>query len=100
MSSDEQDAAALRLLRERADVKRHRALLEGEIQAAGKVFSQVGVTVEHLNINMDLPYVLALVEKHAKAPSPGKVAEMMKEYIDLSAHLSTLNARIQDAGLE
>jgi hypothetical protein len=49
---------------------------------------------------MDLPYLLALVEKHAKAPSPGKVAEMMKEYIDLSAHLSTLNARIQDAGLE
>jgi hypothetical protein len=100
-SPDEQDAAVLRIVKDRAEAKRRRALLEGELQAAGKALHVVSEALPLLGSPVvNIPVLLKLIDENAELLAPSKLAQMMKEYADLTALIADLDASAAAAGIE
>jgi hypothetical protein len=101
MSPDEQDAAVLRIVKDRAEAKRRRALLESELQAAGKALHVISEALPLLGSPVvNIPVLLKLVGENAELLAPSKLAQMMKEYADLTAQIADLDASAKAAGIE
>jgi hypothetical protein len=49
MSGDEQDAAILRLVKERSDVRKRKTLIESELQSAGRSLHEIGSVLKHFS---------------------------------------------------
>jgi hypothetical protein len=101
MSPDEQDAAVLRIVKDRAEAKRRRALLESELQAAGKALHVIAEALPLLGSPVvNIPVLLKLIDENAELLAPSKLAQMMKEYADLTALIKNLDASAKAAGIE
>ena len=101
MSPDEQDAAVLRIVKDRAEAKRRRALLESELQAAGKALHIISETLPLLGSPVvNIPVLLKLIDENAELLAPSKLSQMMKEYADLTAQIADLDASAKAAGIE
>jgi hypothetical protein len=90
MSPEQRDAAILRNVKQRAEVKQDAAVLQRDIREAAKALAEIGKALERFDANYDLKYLLALVEKHSATPSLEKLAAMMKAYIEAQAQLGDL----------
>jgi len=101
MSPDEQDAAVLRIVKDRADAKRRRALLESELQAAGKALYVISEALPLLGSPVvNIPVLLKLIDENAELLAPSKLAQMMKEYADPTALIADLDVSAKAAGIE
>jgi len=101
MSPDEQDAAVLRIVKDRAEAKRRRALLESELQAAGKALHVISEALPLLgSAVVNIPVLLKLIDENAELLAPSKLAQMMKEYADLTTQIADLDASAKAAGIE
>jgi hypothetical protein len=100
MSSEEQDTALLRLVKDRAEAKRKWTLLQSELQAAAKAFREIGAALQNVNPNMDLKYMRSVLEKHTDVAAPSKLLDMLKEYIGLTDEVSAFDAKAKSLGLD
>jgi len=101
MSPDEQDVAVLRIVKDRAEAKRRRALLESELQAAGKALHVISEALPLLGSPVvNIPVLLKLIDENAELLAPSKLAQMMKEYADPTALIADLDVSAKAAGIE
>lgn len=103
MSSDEQDAAILRVVKSRAEAKKKKALLENELRAAGHALSGIGYGLESIGISSGGHHdPAAIMEKVAKAPDIcdlSRVGVMLGELKEVNANLEQLNVTANDLGI-
>jgi hypothetical protein len=74
------------LIKDRAEAKRRRALLESELQAAGKALHIISETLPLLGSPVvNIPVLLKLIDENAELLAPSKEAQMMKPRRSISA---------------
>ena len=101
MSSDEQDAAIVRIVKDRAEAKRLRALLESELQAAGRSLHIVSEALPLLGSPVvNIPALLKLIDENAELLAPSKLVQMMRDYADLTNQIADLDAKAKAAGID
>ena len=49
---------------------------------------------------MNIPVLLKLIDENAELLAPSKLAQMMKEYADLTAQIADLDASAKAAGID
>jgi hypothetical protein len=103
MSSDEQDAAILRVVKGRAESKQRKLLLESELRAAGESLYHVGSAlryVGHAKSVQEAPG--AILQRLAMAPEIcelERVKAMLTELKEATEKLKQLDITAQELGI-
>jgi hypothetical protein len=99
MSSDEQNAAIGRLALERADLRKHRALIESE---AARIIHKVHESTAdflHYGLSFDRPKALSSLETAIELGGLGKLKELIAEREQISSRLSEVEGRASLVGI-
>ncbi|MEO8051011.1 MAG: hypothetical protein ABI833_11395 [Acidobacteriota bacterium] len=99
MSTAEQDAALLRIVKDRAEAKRKRSLLEHEIRSTGTAFYEVGSSLRNMSLHSDRQSFSKQLEKH-QAHMPESVSEMVKDYFSECDRVEELDARAKEQHID
>lgn len=104
MSGDEQDAAIVRLVKDRGEAKRRRALLESELRAAGQSLWEIGGSLRSVKAggsHQESPaYILPYVDKAPEICRLDRVKAMLEELRDLEGRISQLNRSAAELGID
>lgn len=101
MSPDDENAAIARIVKDRAEAKRQRALLESELQAGGKALHVISEALPLLGSPVvNIPVLLKLIDENAELLAPSKLTQMMKDYADLTNQIADLDAKAKAAGID
>jgi hypothetical protein len=105
MSDAEQDAALLRLVKERSEAKRRKNLLESELSAAGRTFSAIGDALKLLDapnvITAGTPdHVLREIDKAPEICELNSIKRMISELKVLRTRLGDLDRRAAQLGVD
>jgi hypothetical protein len=106
MTSDEQEDAILRLVRERGEVKRHRAALEKELREAGKSLYEIGSALKRAcaggmrNGRNGVDYVLPKLHNVPAICDLSRVAAMLEELKKVETRLAHLNRIASEMGID
>lgn len=104
MSSAEQDAALLRLIKDRSEAKRRKALLESELRAAGKSLGYVGQALSEITASgaytSSPQYVLQEIDKAPEICGLNKIGEMLIELRDLQVNLTGMDRSARELGVD
>ena len=104
MSSEEQDAAILRLVKQRGEAKKRKVLLENELRTAGRSLWEIGSALKSLDASgpsQGTPEFILL--EIAKAPNIcglERVKAMLEELRDLENTLRQLNRSAVELGID
>jgi hypothetical protein len=101
MSSEEQDAALLRIVKDRAEAKRQRVLLENELRVGGSALHALSEGLSLLGSPLvNMPSLLKLIDENAELLTPSKLSQMMRQYADLSKRIADLDASAKALGID
>jgi len=102
MSGDEQDAAMLRLVKERREVRQRKALIESELQSAGRSLYEIGTLLKHINGGLYDPVeqVLPQVEQAPEICGLNRLKELLKELKGAQEVLAQLNRSAVELGVD
>lgn len=103
MMIDEQDDAVLKLVRERGEVKRHRAALERELRATGKSLYDIGGALKHAcggRIHNGIEYVLPMLHSVPTICDLSRVTTMLEELKEVETRLAQLNRIASEMGID
>lgn len=104
MSTEEQDAALLRLVRRRSEAKRKKSLIESELREAGRKLSDVGGLLRHVGdsgTGTDRPeYALSEVRKAPEICGLSRIEAMLSELKSLNEELEGLNRAARECGVD
>lgn len=103
MSDQEQDAALLRLVKDRSAAKRRKILLESELSAAGMALWEIGGSLKDVRSskwNSEPETLLREVEKAPEICGMQKIKDMLVELLELQRHLGNLNRNAVDLGID
>ena len=102
MSSDEQDQAILRIVKKRAELRKRKALIESELQAAGEFFDNIGSSLKHIrNGNPDwLTDVLTQVHKAPAICELERIKAMIAELKEIYGAFVQLNRSAAELGID
>jgi hypothetical protein len=104
MSNDEQDAAILRLVKDRGEAKKQKALLELELRAAGTSLYSIGTELRSVGFNTSVQGSPgAIFQRVASAPEIcglERVKAMLAELKELDDNLKTLSTAAAALGIE
>ena len=98
MSSDEQDAAILRIVKERSENKRRRALLESEIRAASSSLKDLATLLGMIRPMLDDTQINQQL-KNSEPWLSEKLIRILREYQETCAKCSQLDASAKEAGI-
>ena len=104
MSDAEQQAALVRLILERNEAKKHKALLESELGSAGRAFSEIGKALSLIDapdmITLSVPdHALKEIDKAPEICSLGRVREMLIELREVRERVMNLDRRAKASGI-
>lgn len=104
MSDAEQQAALARLMLDRNEAKKHKALLESELGSAGRAFSEIGKTLALIDapnmVTLGAPdHALKEIDKAPEICSLGRVREMLVELKDVRERVMSLDRRAKASGV-
>jgi hypothetical protein len=99
MSTVEQDAALLRIVKDRSDAKRKRSLLENEIHNAGNALCEIGTVTRNMSIHSDRSFALQQFKKHGE-PGPDTLLEMVKEYFAVCDRVNEMDVLAKEVGID
>ena len=101
MSPDEENAAIARIVKDRTEAKRQRALLESELQAGGRALHVLSEALPLLGSPVvNIPVLLKLIDENAELLAPSKLNQMMKDYANLTNQIADLDAKAKAAGID
>jgi len=104
MSGDEQDAAIVRLVKDRGEAKRRRSLLESELRAAGQSLWEIGTVLRSVVGSGSFPHTPeSILPQIAKAPnicSLDRIKAMLEELKELQNRLEQLNRSASELGID
>jgi|SRR5271154_4753779 len=104
MSGAEQDAAIIRLVKQRGDAKRRRVLLENELRTAGHSLYEIGMALRGIaasgSFNSTPDYVLPKLAKAPEICNMDKIKVMLEELRDLETTLTQLNRSATELGID
>jgi hypothetical protein len=102
VNSDEQDVAILRIVRRRSELRKRKALIESELQAAGESLGDIGSSLKH--ISGSFPDHLASIKTQLqKAPEIcelDRIMGMVAELGQIYAEFIQLNRSAVEAGID
>lgn len=102
MSDEEESAALGRLVKQRSDVKRRKALLENDLRTAGDSLVNIGSVLRHISGG---PYdriadSLLLTQQAPSVCGLERVRAMLTELTELHSRLAQLNRAASDSGID
>lgn len=105
MSGAEEDAAIVRVLRDRAESKRKRAALESELRSAGTALWKVGGALREIKgsgvaSHLTPDGVLSELTRLPEICRLDKIQEMLETLKTLDKHIFDLNQSVSEMGLE
>lgn len=103
MSGDEQDAALLRIVKQRSEAKKRKSLLESELRAAGESLYEIGGALRHVNGGSFPGFLDNILSRIAKAPdtcSLDRIRTKSKELQELEMTLAQLNRSATELGID
>lgn len=104
MSNAEQDAALLRLIRERSDAKRRRTLLESELRTAGRSLWSIGGILKDVVSVGNAAYApsmaLSEVNKAPRICDMESIRQMLQELDELQCQIETMDRQARDLGVD
>jgi hypothetical protein len=92
MTQQEQGEALLRLIKNRTDARRRKALLESELSAAGRALYEIG---DNLRRAGALDYTLKQIDNAPPICELGKLKAMLTELGEVAETLATLNRAVE-----
>ena len=104
MSTEEQDAAILRLVKQRGEAKKRKALLENELRTAGRSLWDIGSALKSVNASgpsQETPD--SILPAIAKAPNICRlenIRTMLEELSELEKTLNQLNRSAIQLGID
>lgn len=104
MSDEEQDAALLRLVKQRAEYKRRKTLIENELQLAGKSLYDIGSSLKHFGgFNGPEFGIRVVIPQIAAAPETcdlSRLKTLLEELSEIDGPLKELNQSAADLGID
>jgi hypothetical protein len=104
MSDAEQDIAIARLVKDRTAVRRQMALLESELQAAGRAFFEIGGQLRNVkgvgSFNETPGAILSSVEKAPTICDLGRIKIMLEELRASEKTMAQLNHTASLLGID
>jgi len=103
MSGDEQDAAILRVVKQRSEAKKRKLLLESELRSAGDSLYDIGGTLKHISgglLQGSADHVLAQITKAPKICNLEQIKAMFEELKGLETTLTQLNLTAAGLGID
>jgi len=98
MSPAEKDAAILRIVKDRAEARKTRVLLENEIKEAGSTLRAFGETLCKLDFDSNYPHVKEWTERSLALLSP-QLASNIREYVELRSKMKDLDSQAEKLGI-
>lgn len=99
MSSEEQDAALLRLVKDRSETRKKRTLLENELRTWGDGLNNLGTVLRMISPMPDNSYLLAQLEHNKTLLSP-RLLDAVRDYLDMSVRLTDMDSRAKQLGID
>src|SRR5665213_2927506 len=100
MSSDEQDAAILRLVKQRGEAKKRRALLQNELRTAGQSLWEIGGALRNITPSgtfHETPgAVIPQIDKAPDICGLAQIRAMLAELKDVEKTIHELNRRASE----
>ena len=103
MKIDEQDTAALKLIRERINAKRRSAVLKSELRAAGRSLYDIGGALKHASpsqIGSRINYLLPKLRSAQISCELGSVQARLEELREVEMRLADLNRIASEMGID
>ena len=104
MSNEEQDAAMVRLVRQRSETKKQSALLESELRVAGQSLWEIGSSLKAIRGAREFvgtaASILPQVNKAPEICGLAQVKRMLEELDGLKNSLIQLNRTAQELGID
>jgi hypothetical protein len=104
MSSDEQDEAIIRLVKQRFEAKKRKALLENELRTAGRALWEIGSALKSVNASgsfqEDPDRALAEIEKAPKICELDRIKAMLVELRETQELIAQLNQSAAQLGID
>lgn len=104
MNDDERDAAVLRVVKERSEAKKQKALLESELRAAGRSLASIGSGLSSVSsigaVHQQPSVILRSVDSAPPICELSKIRAMLAELRDVDENLKQLNATARELGIE
>ena len=101
MSSEEQDAALLRIVKERSEAKRKRTLLESELQSNGKGLCDLAMALQQVGtIHQSLERIDFLANQLSTLLASSKLAAMMKEWVEVNHAIKDFDDKAKQLGID
>jgi len=99
MSSDEQNAAIGRLALERAELRKHRALIENEASRIIHALNDSCSEFLHYGLSFDRPKAISKIDAVIEMGGLGKLKELLAEREQISGKLSEVEGRASLVGI-
>jgi hypothetical protein len=99
MSTDEQDAAIGRLVKQRSEAKKHKALLENELMVAGRSLSNIGSLLKSVEVTA-AQSIIREVENAPLICRLEHVKAMLLELKEAQELLAQLSRTAADIGID
>jgi hypothetical protein len=99
MSSDEQDAALVRLVKDRYQGKQQRALMENEIRAASSALRDISTLLGMINP----AYGDSQIDEQMRKAEPWlapKLVNLVRDYLSTCEKLKEMDARARTLGID
>jgi hypothetical protein len=102
MSGDEQDAAIIRIVRRRKELRVRKALIESELQMAGDSLNDIGAALRHISGSFP-EHIASIKVQLQKAPEIcelDRIKGMVAELGQIYAEFTQLNRSAAEAGID
>ena len=102
MSSDGQDQAILRIVKRRTELRKRKALIESELQAAGEFLDDIGGSLKHIG-NSNPEHIANITMRLQRAPEIcglERIKDMVAELAQIYAEFVQLNRSAAGAGID
>jgi len=104
MSGDEQDAAIVRLVKQRHEAKQRKALLENELRTAGHALWEIGSALKSVQAGGSFQEqpdrALEEIEKASKICELSRIKAMLVELRETDKRLTQLNQSAVQLGID
>jgi hypothetical protein len=88
-------------VRARAEARKRYALLRSELTIGGKALHDLSGILQDLQSPLTASeHALAIIERNRDLLAPSKLADMLREYVDLERSLKDLEQSAKDAGID
>jgi hypothetical protein len=98
MSQQEQDAALLRVVKDRAEAKRQRSLLQSELTR--RIEPLMSVTTALRQAAVAEPEYLAGAADKLEDIEPARVVEMLRQLAELTRHIREYDRTAKELGID